>query len=41
MGNKRGYRKMEGLKKTMKGVIMVVGHWVKICMEYKAQAQTA
>jgi hypothetical protein len=25
----------------MKGVIMVDGHWAKICMENKAQVQTA
>ena len=41
IGNKYGYRTLEGLKKTMKGVIMVDGHWAKIHMEYKAQVQTA
>lgn len=41
MGNKYGYRTLEGLKKTMKGVIRVDGHWAKNRMEYRAQVQTA
>jgi len=39
MGNKYGYQTLEGLKKTMKGVIMVDGHWAKICVEYKVQCK--